>query len=134
EYIMDERNSFTLTENLNIRDFRRSGTADYTRNSSLGTRMGRQIRETDTRSFSNSLSSSLDYKHKFLREKQELTANVTYVYSSNDREQEYITSDYDKNDALVSGPVLQNAPGSGGNNSLNAQADYTMPVAGLNGR
>ncbi len=134
EYQMNERNSFTLTENLNIHSWGNNGIADYSRYSGSGALMAKQLRGSESGILSRSLSSSLDYKHKFLREKQELTANVTYVLSQTDREQEYITNNFDGNNNLLYGPILQSGPGSGGNNSLNAQVDYTMPFGGPNGK
>ncbi len=134
EYNLNSRNSFTLTENFNVHGWKNDNLADYNRYSGGGELVEQQLRNSlsDIKHFS--ISSSLDYKHKFLREKEELTANVTYVNSNTDREQEYTTRYLDGRGEPIFGPVLQNAPGDGGNNSLNSQVDYTLPITGIKGR
>lgn len=128
EYAPDERNSFTLTENINWMEFSNEGRTDYRVHSAPGVLAGMQQRYNKTRGGPFSISSSLDYKHKFRKPKQELSTNVTFVKGWMTREMDYTTSYYDANEQLTDGPVFQTAPGSGSSATLNAQADYSMPA------
>jgi len=133
EYTLNDRNVLTLTEHLNVMNFGIAGTADYKRYGA-GDLVQLQRRYTDMQVNTNSLSSVLDYKHKFSRQQQELTANITYALSSSARMQDYTTSYYDGREQLLFGPVLQHNPGDGSTGSLNSQADFTTPFLRPNGK
>lgn len=128
EYAPDDRNSFTLTENLNWMQFSNEGQTDYRIHSAPGVLQAMQQRYNKTWGGPFSVSSSLDYKHKFRKPKQELSTNVTFVKTWITRDVDYATSYYDGQEQLTDGPVYQTAPGSGSTASLNAQADYSMPA------
>ena len=139
EYIINKNNSITLTQNVNYMQWGNKGVATFwTRNAMSDggadvdtTNVKR--RESDGRGGPISWASNLDYKHKFNKEKQELTANVNYSISNTRHDQYYTTinnndsSQYDYN-------MWELAPSVGVNSSMNAQADFTTPFLGKNGK
>jgi iron complex outermembrane receptor protein len=134
EYTIDERNTITLTEQLNVMGFGNTGISDYRRTVADGMLAALQLRNTEMQVNTKSLSSALDYRHKFSRPQQELTANLTYALSSSARAQEYITRYYDGDEQLLLGPVHQRNPGDGSTGSLNGQVDLTTPFLSKNGK
>ncbi len=133
EYNFNEQNSMTLTQNLNLMQWGSKGVTDYYiyDGGSLATL---QKRTSDNLGQPFSSSTSADYKHKFQKPKQEFTANATFAKTWVDRTQEYVTYLYDDGGSLVNNPVYQDAPGSGSNTSLNAQADFTTPFLTKKGK
>lgn len=127
EYIINKKNSVTLTQNLNRMQWGGNGVSNYKVYS------GAAIDSTQRRSSYSvggplSSSTSLDYKHKFAKEKQELTANATYAKTWVERNQEYETYILNGDGTQRNRTVYQKAPGSGSNASLNAQVDFTTPL------
>jgi outer membrane receptor protein involved in Fe transport len=128
EYTINNKNSITLTQNINRMLWGGDGVSNYKVYKS-----STQIDSTQRRSSYSlggplSSSTSLDYKHKFAKEKQELTANVTFAHTDFKRTQEYETDVLNSDGSSRRHTIYQHAPGSGVNSSLNGQADYTMPV------
>lgn len=134
EYTINNNNSITLTENINLMNFSGAGPAIYQVYGPAGNTLLEQRRYTTGGGGPLSLSTSLDYKHKFHKEKQELTANATFAQSWIKRKQEYMTDSFDSNEQPISGTTRQTAPASGSNTSLNAQADFTTPFLTAKGK
>lgn len=134
EYTFDDRNTLMLTENLNWMRFGNEGNTDYRIFSAPGVLQSRQQRYNKSNGEPFSISSSLDYKHKFRKPKQEISSNVTFAKTWMHRDVDYRTSYYDADENLTVGPVFQTAPGGGSTASLNAQVDYTMPAFTKNGK
>lgn len=134
EYTLNERNTITLTENINMMQWGGKGNSTYDVYTSPEHIVSAQRRSSYNIGGPFSTSTSADYKHKFAKEKQELTANVTYAKTWVYNNQEYVTNIYDNNNNLNSGPITQKAPGDGANSSLNGQADFTTPLFGKNGK
>lgn len=128
EYTANERNSFTFTQNVNLMRFGGEGNTDYRIFSSPGVQQSRQHRYNKSNGGPFSLSSSLDYRHKFRQPKTELSTNVTFAKTWVHRDVDYRTTFYDQAENLSGGPVFQTAPSTGSTASLNAQADYSMPA------
>lgn len=128
DYAINKKNSISITENINLMKWGRDGGSVYTSYSSAGNPYLQQQRNSHNIGYPITSSTSLDYKHKFNQEKEELTANATFAHTIVEREQTYTTTLFDGDDNLISGPILQDAGGNGGNSSLNAQADYTRPL------
>lgn len=127
EYTINKNNSITLTQNLNRMQWGGDGISNYK------VYTANLIDSTQRRSSYNiggplSSSTSLDYKHKFKKEKQELTANATYAKTWVERNQEYETAILNSDGVQRNRTVYQKAPGSGSNASLNAQVDFTTPL------
>ncbi|XZF13240.1 TonB-dependent receptor domain-containing protein [Chitinophagaceae bacterium MMS25-I14] len=134
DYTINDHNSVTLTENLNLMRFGGYGLADYRLYDQAGDMTMDQRRYSNRKGGPFSTSTSLDYKHKFHKEKQELTANATFSKSWMKMTQSYLTDSLDGNEVPFTGRYLQFSPASGSNSSLNAQVDYTMPFLGKNGK
>jgi iron complex outermembrane receptor protein len=133
EYTIDKNNTITFTENLNSMLWGNKGATDY-----LQYNNGEPLR-TQARSSSNlgkplSSSSSLDYKHKFAKPGQELSANATFAKTWVHRDQEFVTSYLDGSGTPFSPTMTQFAPGGGTNASLNSQVDFTTPFATKTGK
>lgn len=127
EYTLNERNSVTLTENLNKMAWGNEGLTSYFVYSSPG---DMQTRSNDNLGGPLSSSTSLDLKHKFAKPKQEITTNVTFAKTWVEREQEYVSRSLHlvEGNEIPYGPVItQESPGGGTNTSLNAQSDFTTP-------
>jgi len=126
EYALSNRTTIMLTQNLNKMSWGGKGS------SFLNTYESGLIAERQKRTFENegaplSSSTALNIKHKFQKPRQEISADLTFAKTWVNRTQEFVTSDYDGNETLLSGPVRQSAPGDGTNRSVNAQADFTTP-------
>lgn len=127
EYTFDQKNSLMLTQNINKMQWGGRGT------SSLQTFDSGHVQQVQRRSFDQmgsplSSSTALNYKHKFSKPKQELTADATFAKTWVDRTQNFTTNYYDGSESLTAGPILQTAPGEGSNTSWNLQADFTTPL------
>jgi len=133
EYVLNERNSISLTQNLNSMRWGNEGKTLYTYNQNDLVDSS-TVRSSDNLGAPLSSSTSLDYKHKFARPKQEITTNITFAKTWVNRNQEFATEKYDASDSRVGNRVMQRAPGSGTNASLNGQADFTSPVFSKAGR
>lgn len=79
-----------------------------------------------------SLSTAIDYKHKFKKKDEELDIDATYASTTMRRVQDYYT--FANAGSIVSPKVEQHAPGTGGNSTFNAWADYTDPLFTKNGK
>ncbi len=134
EYTINDRNTITLTENLNFMQWGGDGVSTYSIYDNPEHVESVQRRSNYSLGGPVSSSTSLDYKHKFVKPKRELTANVTYATTHVNRKQQYQTTNYNGAGELSGNPIYQNAPGGGGNNSLNAQLDYTTPFLTKNGK
>jgi len=127
EYTINKNNSITLTQNINKMQWGGNGVSNY-KVYSNGVIDSTQRRSSYSLGGPVSSSTSLDYKHKFKKEKQELTANATYAKTWVERNQEYETAILNSDGIQRNHTVYQKAPGSGSNASLNAQADFTTPL------
>ena len=125
----DKYNSITLTENINIMQFGFKDTSNYNvynNPKEIDPSIYQQQRYSNFSGQPTSLSSSLDYKHKFQKKDEELSVDATYATTTFYRAQDYTTLDTAK--------FVQHAPGFGVNNTLNVWADYTDPLFTKNGK
>ena len=130
----DKHNSFTFTENINLMQFGFKDTSNYT----IYNRPGQVDPVFLQNRYSNfyggpfSLSSALDYKHKFKKKDEELSIDVTYANMALKRDQDYFTLNTD-----LSGPqplIQEHAPGTANNSTFNTCADFTDPLFTKNGK
>lgn len=129
EYTINNKNTITLTQNINRMIWGGDGLSNY-----KVYKTSSQIDSTQRRSSYSvggplSSSTTLDYKHKFAKEKQELSGNITYAHTDFKRKQKYETDILNGDGSPRRKTIYQDAPGSGVNSSLNGQADYTMPLS-----
>ncbi|MBX2905348.1 MAG: TonB-dependent receptor [Taibaiella sp.] len=128
-YDINKNNSITLTENVNIMEFSFRDSSDYyvyplpERN---GAPTFHRFRNTYFSGAPVSLSTSLDYRKKFNKKGRELNVDGTYAKTQMTRHQDYLTIiDVNGNPTYL---IKSNAPGGGGNSSLNVWADYVDPI------
>ena len=126
----DKYNSITVTENINLMEFAFKDNSEYdifSQKNELGNRLFHQGRNSTFSGGPFSLSSAVDYKHKFKKKDEELSVDVTYANTEMHRFQDLTTE---------VGPytIRESAPGNGSNNTLNAWADYTDPLFTKNGK
>lgn len=134
EYTFNDRNTLMLTQNINKMEWGGNGFSNY--NVYVSPEI---IDSTQRRSSYNvggpiSTSTALNYKHKFAKPKQELTADATFAKTWVDRTQEYETYILNGDGSQRRSTIYQKAPGSGTNSSLNLQADFTTPFLTKNGK
>ncbi len=136
-YDPNKYNSFTITENINKMGF---GYNDYSVYSVYdnANQSGSPIQQQTRYSLANggpfSVSSAIDYKHKFKKKDEELTIDGTYAVTTVARENNYHTynNSYAGTDPYYH--IYQSAPGSGGNSTFNAWADYVNHMFTKNGK
>lgn len=133
EYTFNEKTSLMLTENINLMQWGHGGNTAYF-NFLNGLKDSAQIRSANGLGMPITSSTSLDFKHKFAKPRQELTSNITFAHTWSSRTQDYATNYLDGNEQVYRQPMLQSAPGNGYNTSISAQIDYTMPFMGKNGK
>ncbi len=137
-YDPNKNNSFTFTENINAMGFGFKDESDYKvfpNHNEAGSPLLKQDRYTNFSVHFLSLSSAFDYKHKFKKKDEELTANATYSNNDIHRKQEYSTTNFypSKLDSITS-EFKQLSPATATNSSFTASADYTNPLFTKNGK
>ncbi len=134
-YDPDKNNSITLTENLNFMGFAFKDYSDYnitdTHNDSIPFH---QNRNTDFAVNLMSLSSAIDYRHKFKKKDEELSVDATVAFTDIHRTQDYTSNDYSYAVLQPNNPIYEDAPATGGNSTINVWADYTDPLFTKNGK
>lgn len=133
-YAPDTQNTLSYTQNVNLMRFGTEGYQDFNLFSSPGIRYAVQNREETFKGGPTSLSSNLNWKHKFAKPKQELTADVTYSFSNTDVKQTLKTNLYDGDRNLDYGTILQEIPGENGNKNVNGQLDFSTPFLTKEGK
>jgi len=131
----DKYNSFTVTENINRMGFSfqdQSNYNVYSQPGEVGNAMFNQQRNTNFAVNLFSVSSALDYKHKFKKKDEELSVDGTYAITDFTRKQDYVTNNYP--DTSGFNPIAEHSPATGGNSTINAWADYTDPLFTKNGK
>ncbi len=138
EYIINKNNSLTLTQNMNIMRWGNKATTEFwslsdTRSDGAMDTLTKRHRESVGNGGPRSYSTNLDYKHKFKKEKQELTTNFNFSTSQTKHDQTYYTLS-----GLYEVPYVDTTwelgPSKGINSSINAQADFTTPFLGKNAK
>jgi outer membrane receptor protein involved in Fe transport len=139
EYIINKNNTITLTQNINYMQWANEGAATFWTMEALEDGGARndttniKRRMSDGKGGPLSWASNLDYKHKFKKEKQEITANFNYSISNTEHDQYYTTvNDNDSNQYDYN--IWELAPSVGVNSSINSQADFTTPFLSKNGK
>ncbi len=136
-YDPNKFNSFTFTQNINVMTHAFQDYSDYTvypNTTQSGQSYYHQYRYSNASGGPVSFSSAFDYKHKFKKKDEELNIDATFAATNVQRVQDYITRNDSNGGTLTFPTVYQNAPSQGGNNSLNAWADYTNPLFTKNGK
>jgi len=133
EYAIDQRNTITLTQNINLMQWGNEGTTRFQTYAS-GIADSFQARASDNLGGPLSLSTSIDYKRRYAKPKKELSSNITFARTNVRRTQEFITNQYNATGDEIWGPVTQKADGGGSSTSLNGQVDFTSPFFSKEGK
>ena len=130
EYTFSKQNVVMFTQSLNRMRFGSDANTRYeVYNGSLQTLL--QDRHGNFDGGPISTTSALNFKHKFKRPKQEITADLSYSHTWMKRQQDYATT---TTNFLIMPPMNivsqlnQNAPGQGNMNNFTGMIDYTMPM------
>lgn len=129
DYLMDNRNSFTLSMSLPNGEFN-SSQVDNIHIDTMSSPVKTQdaIRTTiNKRNFKN-FGPALGYKHLFPKQGRELTADFNYNSSSNSGSGDYSTQYYNSDGSFLGDPALQRLTSSGSSTFWTVQSDYTSPV------
>ena len=129
DYLMDNRNSFTLSMSLPNGEFN-SSQVDNIHIDTMSSPVKTQdaIRTTiNKRNFKN-FGPALGYKHLFPKQGRELTADFNYNSSSNSGSGDYTTQYYNSDGSFLGDPALQRLTSSGNSTFWTVQSDYTSPV------
>ena len=129
DYLMDNRNSLTLSMSLPNGEFN-SSQVDNIHIDTMSSPVKTQdaIRTTvNKRNFKN-FGPALGYKHLFPKQGRELTADFNYNTSSNSGSGDYSTQYYHSNGSILGDPALQRLTSSGSSTYWTVQSDYTSPV------
>ena len=129
DYLMDNRNSLTLSMSLPNGEFN-SSQVDNIHIDTMSSPVKTQdaIRTTvNKRNFKN-FGPALGYKHLFPKQGRELTADFNYNTSSNSGSGDYTTQYYNTNGSILGDPALQRLTSSGSSTYWTVQSDYTSPV------
>jgi iron complex outermembrane receptor protein len=131
----DKYNSITVTENINRMGFGYKDFSDYfiygTPDENPANSFFNRNRNTDFAVRLLSVSSAVDYKHKFKKKDEELNLDATYSTTDIHRKQDFITR---ITDSTGISHATETAPATGNNSSFNAWADYTDPLFTKNGK
>lgn len=133
-YTPNESNTFTFTQNVNTMRFGREGSQEFDLFSRPGDTYSIQERAERFSGGPFSLSSSMNWKHKFAKPKRELTADLNVSTAKTDIEQRLETLTMDGRRNVTYGNVLQEIPSNSAHENLNAQLDYSTPFLSKEGK
>lgn len=127
DYFMDNRNTLTFWVSGHKGEFNTDDVLDtrselFDSNGSLLSNYTRKAQ--GGRSFQN-LNSSLQYKHLFPKDGQELTADVTVSTFDGNMSNDIVTQYFTGSQVPVGNPILQQTRGGGDNVFSTIQTDYT---------
>ena len=134
DYLVDNRNTISLSGNIVHGTFRPSITSDlFTNNDSTPSGQTSAFytnRYSTTNSQFNNHGAMLSFKHTFPKAGEELTADVNYSQGSNDNFNLVQTQQHQSLDKTSPslGNYYQRQTGDGDNKYFTAQADYTLPL------
>jgi len=130
DYLIDNRNTLTVSGFLSDND-NESNSISHLLIDTLYTsskKFSRSDRLSVSDSKYKSTGGSIGYKHLFARSGREWTADINYNESSNLSDNYITTSSYNTVTGPLSKEFRQLINGSGDNNTLTIQTDYTDPV------
>jgi outer membrane receptor protein involved in Fe transport len=122
DYFINDYNTLSFSANVNSRNREHGGTSLFTESSSNGYLLS-TLTENNSTGGGNNVSFSLDYKRKFLREGQELTA---YLFYRNGKSDEYSFYDRYINDSIFYNGQKNWEFGEG--DDIRFKLDYVHPI------
>jgi outer membrane receptor protein involved in Fe transport len=131
DYFLDNRNTISASGTIVHGKFSPFINSDiYVDTLNAGNTSSYTNRVSNTSAIFNNKNGMLSFKHTFPRSGEELTANANYSYGSNSNSN-FITSNiYDQKGGTIIAPAYnQQQIGSGTNQSITAQTDFTNPLS-----
>lgn len=128
DYFIDNRNTISLTQQFGRGRFRYEEDQDQQYLDAgkvlqyYGERLG------DGKSVFKRGGTTLNYKHSFPRQGQELTADITYNYGNRTENSELANSFFNPDGSVYQPSTLVRNYGDGSNDQVTIQADYVNPV------
>ncbi|MDR3712019.1 MAG: outer membrane beta-barrel family protein [Puia sp.] len=131
DYLMDNRNTLSLSGTIVHGKFTPYINSDIYIDSLYpsGTKTSYTRRLSNTDADFNNKGAMLSFKHTFPKQGEELTANANYSRSVNANNNLINSSYYNEVGGLLSSTYDQQQIGSGTNQNVTAQADYTLPLS-----
>ncbi len=131
DYLVDNRNTFSIAGNYNKGSFESSTTQSTDSTSSSGTAISHSTTISNNTSVFENFGSQLSYKHNFEKNGHDLSADFNYNSSTNTSDAANGTSTYVPNSTtnLKYSPLLQQSATNGYNHFYTVQADYENPIS-----
>ncbi len=129
DYLMDNRNTFTLSMSMPQGQFN-SDQVDDIHIDSLTTPVTSQdaIRTTTSKRNFKNFGPALGYKHLFPKQGRELTSDFNYNTSTNSGTGDYSTQNYNPDGSIKGSPGMQRLYSSGTSTYWTIQSDYASPI------
>jgi len=128
DFLVDNRNTFTVTGNYNKGSFDNLETQLIDSMAKTGA-VSSSVRTTNTSASFQNWGSQLSYKHNFTQAGHEWTADINYNSSKNENLGNFVTKTYNPG---TSSPkyvdLLQRSLGGGTSTNLVLQTDYSNPI------
>jgi outer membrane receptor protein involved in Fe transport len=130
DFLIDNRNTITLTGNFNRGEFINTD-RQLIDSMVAGALLSNSIRTTNTTGLFRNMGTQLSYKHNFAKAGHEWTADATYNKAKNDNSGDFVTRTYEPGTfwAFKYPSLLQQTTGAGNTSNLVIQTDYDNPVS-----
>jgi outer membrane receptor protein involved in Fe transport len=127
DFFMDNRNSFTLVQDLGAGRFTNEEIQDQQYLNSGKQLLYNGQRFSDGKFGFNRNSTKLSYKHSFPESGREFTADITYNYGDRSDNSTILNNYYNPNGSVFKPSTQVRNNGSSNNNQYTFQADYVYP-------
>lgn len=129
DYFLDNRNTISLSGNLVRGRFKPYSSSDIFTDSVNAPFLSNynERLSNSTNQFNNN-GVSLNFKHNFPKQGEELTADVNFNHSSNKNENTITNKNFKLPNYSILGGFKQQQIGSGNNDNLTIQTDYSKPI------
>ena len=130
DYFMNNRNTFTISQNIMGGKFNMNNQNDLLYSTENSPIIESQYRNTEGQYKFNNYATSLGYKHLFPQSGRELTADVNYNYSPNSSYQNISIRSFDDMEQVIpkTPEQFQNVTSGGNNKFIVLQTDYVHPL------
>jgi len=128
DYLMDNRNTFTISGVIVRGNFKNSDNLDFD-SLSTGSIFTKGNQVTNTEATFRNFGGSLSYKHNFAKAGKELTSDINLNSSTNDNNGMYNIQLYNPDNSIKGKPYLRQTIGDGKNKFFTAQVDYANPIS-----
>jgi iron complex outermembrane receptor protein len=129
DYYVNNRNTLTLSQNIMAGNFNTDDNQTFTQRNASDSILSQGTRTTDQLTNFNNYNSQLMWKRTYPKQGKEWTTDISYNNGKQSSDALYTTTNYSGSGAtLPDNPQLQKNIGSGKNQMVNFQFDYTNPL------